>query len=102
MEEHLADSNIEGLMERERSIPDNSAIKMLCSFFAGIILAGLGAFFAYPHDLPTKADIASMQTNEQTQLDKMVAQQTLEQDEVTTLRVNMARIMLKLNIPDSQ
>lgn len=79
-----------------------SALRSLVSFMAGIILTGLGAFLAYPHDLPTKADLAVAQASSQKQLDEMQAEVTLEENEVTTLRVNMARIMLKLNIPAAE
>lgn len=80
---------------------DYSGLKMLTSFFAGIILAGGAAFFAYPKDLPTKVDMAQMQVQTQKQLDAFQAQQSEEQDEITSLRIDVGKIGMKLKIDEN-
>ena len=78
----------------------DTGLKMLASFFAGIILTGIGAFLGYPHDLPTKQDVATLQQTTDKQLEIMQTQADIEKNEITALRVNVARIALKLNIPE--
>ena len=80
---------------------DNStAIKMLCTFLFGIVLAGAGAFFAYPHDLPTKSDVASNQAEVQSQMTALQAQVNEETIQLTNIRIWEAKISYKLGIPD--
>ena len=84
--------------ENIQRIPD-SGLKMLCSFLIGIVVSGMGAFIAYPHDLPTKADLSTLQSTTQAQLSVLQATQTVEEAEITTLRINIAKISAKLNVP---
>lgn len=79
---------------------DNSGLKMLASFFGGIIITGIGAWIGYPHDLPTKTDMEKIQSETEAQLSEMQKQNNLEQDEITSLRINVAKIAEKLRIQD--
>lgn len=90
-------------------LEQSAGVKMLATFFAGIILTGLGAFIVYPHNLPTKDDLTASQNltekeivDLQTQL--ALAQSTLAavQDQTTKTRIQVGKISYKLNIPDSQ
>jgi hypothetical protein len=79
---------------------DSTALKVIISFLTGIVMTGAAAFIAYPHDLPTKNDVQAGQVQTQKQLDTMQAQINLEEDEITTLRINVAKIAAKLNVHD--
>jgi hypothetical protein len=81
-------------------IKDNTGIKMLTTFFAGVILTGIAAFISYPHNLPTTADIDKLQVETSTQLSEMQKQNNSEQDEITLLRIELAKIAFKLHIED--
>jgi hypothetical protein len=89
-------------MDEDRIPLQDSGLKMVTSFFGGLILAGLGAFIAYPHDLPTKTDLANLQASTQRELEVMQALNDTERDQITDLRVNVAKIAAKLNIADGQ
>lgn len=80
---------------------DSTGLKMLTTFFAGIILTGAAAFIAYPHDLPTKADIEKLQQQTGGQLEEMQKQNNAEENEITSLRIELAKIAFKLHIEDS-
>ena len=80
--------------------PDTSGLKMLTTFFAGVILTGVAAFIAYPRDLPTKSDIEKLQSETTSQLTEMQKQNNSEEDQITALRINMAKIAYKLHIDD--
>ena len=79
-------------------VQDSAGLKMLTSFFGGVILAGIGAFIGYPHDLPTRADVESLQAETHSQLATLQATQAVEESEITILRINLAKISAKLNI----
>lgn len=91
----------------------NSALKVICSFLSGVVLCGLGAFITYPHDLVTKTDLANWQEQTQQQMTNLqtsmaanhsadAATEQAQQDELTKIRLQMARIDYKLGIPDQQ
>ena len=87
--------------ERENMDERNdTGMKMLCSFFVGIILTGLGAYIGYPHDLPTKADLAIIAAQTQKQNDEVNAQQAAEETQITSLRIEVGKIADHLHIPD--
>ena len=72
----------------EKEIGDNQEMgnikpNALTSFLAGIVITGIGAFLGYPHDMPTKADIANLQ-------------QTIQQ-EINQQNERMDRIELKVD-----
>ena len=45
-----------------------NTLGMLTTFLAGIVMTGIGAFLGYPHDLPTKTDIANLQNTIQQEI----------------------------------
>jgi hypothetical protein len=84
-------------------------LRMLTSFLCGIVLTGLGAYFAYPHDLPTKNDLGAMETSiekqmseTQAQVATIQAQNASLQDELTEVRITQAKVDFKLGISEDK
>lgn len=96
----MTDTDEEALEGEDMSNDTNSALRMLASFFAGIILTGIGAAMTYPRDLPTKADLVQMQVAIQQQVDSIKTQQNSQQVDIADLRVSVARITAKLGIDE--
>jgi hypothetical protein len=84
-------------------------VKMLTTFFAGIILTGVTAFVTYPHNLATKDDLSASQEITQKEMADVQAQLAAAQaviattqNEVTRTRIQVGKISYKLNIPDNE
>ena len=85
---------------------------MLTTFFAGVILTGVGAVMAYPRDLPTKDDLAASQALTQREIADVQSQISSThsqlsclsntENEVTHTRIQVGKISYKLNIPDNE
>jgi hypothetical protein len=102
-------SEEDGIKVANGPVITSDGIKMLTTFFAGIILTGAASFAAYPKNLPTKDDIAESQkltevqiTSLEVELSAARAEVAALQVEVTRERVQIGKISYKLNIPDNQ
>jgi hypothetical protein len=81
-------------------VKNGTGVKMLATFFAGIIITGLAAFLAYPHNLPTSADMDKNTQQLEQQINSLQSQMNLQNTELTTIRIRQAKIAFKLGIPD--
>lgn len=78
----------------------NPAMKMLTSFMAGIILTGVGAFLAYPHNVVSKDDLRNALTPIQTQIDDLSKSTGTNNGKLSDLRVEIGRIEEHLGLEE--
>lgn len=80
----------------------SAALKIVCGVMSGILGTVLFMWLTFPKDLATNAEILSLTSTMQQQVDKLSSRVDAHDIKINHLDVQMGRVTLKAGIPNDE